>query len=232
MKKRIFLSFSFCALLLAGCTTNQTLSQISETKPSAAQVQTQPTLPALPGVPAQSLADGDYTLSVDKSTFFWHGEKIVGAEENGTITPLSGNMTVENGSIVSGNFEMDMNTIASVNKEGKKNMGLEKHLKSADFFDAVTFPKSSFMVTKMENIGNGLFRISGNLTIKDKTNPVTIASVQMNNDNGVLYTQGKFSVDRTLWDVRYGSGKFFQGLGDKVIKDNMDFAFQFSFEKK
>jgi len=36
---------------------------------------------------------------------------------------------------------------------------------------------------------------------------------------------GTAKLDRTKWDIRYGSGKFFQGLGDKMIYDDFEVTF-------
>lgn len=54
--------------------------------------------------------------------------------------------------------------------------GVEKrdqHLKSPDFFDVAKFPKMTFKSTKVEKAGEKL-KVTGDLTIKDKTKPVTL----------------------------------------------------------
>lgn len=49
----------------------------------------------------------------------------------------------------------------------------DAHLRSADFFDAETFPRMTFRSTKIEKAGDGEFKVTGDLTIKDSTRPVT-----------------------------------------------------------
>jgi hypothetical protein len=44
----------------------------------------------------------------------------------------------------------------------------------------------------------------------------------------LVSAKATFEIDRTEWDIKYGSGKFFKDLGDKVINDN----FQISFDLK
>ena len=50
----------------------------------------------------------------------------------------------------------------------------DDHLKSADFFDAARFPKIHFKSTSVERVGADLYRVHGDLTIRDVTRPVTL----------------------------------------------------------
>jgi len=62
------------------------------------------------------------------------------------------------------------------------------------------------------------------LTIKDISHPVSfIASVEIITD--FLHSLGEIVIDRTMYNIRYGSGKFLQNLGDNLIHD--DFVLQF-----
>jgi len=58
------------------------------------------------------------------------------------------------------------------------------------------------------------YGIIADLTIKGKTNPVTF-DLEMNGDTATA----DLTIDRTKYDVKYGSGSIFDGLGDKVIYD-------------
>ena len=65
--------------------------------------------------------------------------------------------------------------------------------------------------------GNGT--VDGKLTIKDSTNPIEFkAAVQKNADGTWFYAN--IVVDRTKYNIRYGSGSFFENLGDKTIYDD------------
>ncbi len=61
---------------------------------------------------------------------------------------------------------------------------------------------------------NNLAEAKGKLTIKGITNPLSFTVTK----NGNTYT-ASIAVDRSKFDVRYGSGSFFENLGDKVIAD-------------
>jgi polyisoprenoid-binding protein YceI len=47
------------------------------------------------------------------------------------------------------------------------------HLRSADFFDVEKFPTASFKSTRVEDLGGDKYRISGDLTIRGVTKPVS-----------------------------------------------------------
>lgn len=65
------------------------------------------------------------------------------------------------------NLEID---IASIDTREPKR---DDHLRSADFFDAASFPKMTFKSTKIARKGDDELELTGDLTIKDITHPVT-----------------------------------------------------------
>lgn len=102
---------------------------------------------------------------------------------------------------------------------------LETHLKSADFFDVEKFPTSTFVITSAEQQAEeGRYKISGNLTIKDKTNNIEFFATLR--DDGAKYTAvtDTITIDRTKWDIVYGSGQGLKELTDKVIADPISFV--------
>lgn len=166
-----------------------------------------------------NLADftGKHNIDTEKSSITWAG-KGVGKEHSGTINLKSGFFEVKNNEIVQAEFTIDMTSI----KDGSNIKQLETHLKSDDFFAVEKFSEAKIVATKIEKISSNQFKISAALTIKNITNPVTFfVTLESNEDNLVAKTQ--FSIDRTRWNIRYGSGSFFQNLGDKMIADEIDF---------
>ena len=125
-----------------------------------------------------------------------------------------------------------MNTIVNLDipadKEG--NGKLVGHLKSADFFDVEKFPSAAFTVTGYEMVdGKGM--LSGNLKMKDKENNVTFpVSMTVDGDSFTL-TSETFTIDRSKWDVRYGSKSFFDDLGDKFIDNDIELKVMLSAKK-
>ena len=136
--------------------------------------------------------------------------------------PKNGNLTWDAGTLTGGSFEIDMNSITDTDLEGEYAGKLVGHLKSDDFFGVAKYPTSKFVITKaIPQDTKGNYKIVGNLTIKEKTNEVKFLAV-VSESNGTINASGKITVDRSEYDVRFGSGSFFDGLGDKTIYDEFD----------
>jgi polyisoprenoid-binding protein YceI len=127
---------------------------------------------------------------------------------------------IENGQLMGGTVEVDMNTIEDKN-HGRDN-GLIKHLKDPDFFDVKKFLFSTIAITRVASINVVDKEITGNLTIKGVTHPVTFPA-KMEVKDGIVNANGKLVIDRTDWGIRYNSGKFYDKLADKTISDSIEF---------
>jgi polyisoprenoid-binding protein YceI len=163
-----------------------------------------------------------YMANTDKSMIEWKGFKPTGSH-NGTIAITEGNVNVNAGTIESGSFAIDMNSIVvtDIPAEDEGNGKLVGHLKNSDFFDVETYPSAKFEVTAIETI-EGKTILSGNLTLKDATNNISFpVATQMNGDLMTL-TSDTFTIDRSKWNIKHGSKSFFDNLGDKFINDDME----------
>ena len=86
----------------------------------------------------------------------------------------------------------------------------DKHLKSAEIFDVAQFPTARFVGDKFTFEGDKVTAVSGNLTIKGKTQPVTFKANQFAcYDSPMLKREvcgGDFeaTIDRTAFGVDYG----------------------------
>ncbi|MFL1013312.1 YceI family protein [Flavisericum labens] len=163
-----------------------------------------------------------YKADLDESTVEWKGFKPTG-EHFGTIAIERGSFDVTNGNIVGGSFIIDMKSIVvkDMPADDKMNIKLTGHLKSPDFFDVDTHPSAGFTITGIQEV-NGKTMLSGNLTIKDIKNNITIpVSVSHAGDQLTLESE-TFTIDRSKWNVKYGSKSFFDNLGDKFINDDIE----------
>lgn len=165
-------------------------------------------------------------INMDLSTLAWEGTKVTG-KHDGTIGLSSGELYLVDNQIVGGNIVIDMTEIVVLDLEDPEtNARLQGHLESDDFFSVATYPEATFEmanIVKRENAAEGEpnYTISGNLTIKGITHGITFpAHVQM--EDGVMTAKADFDLDRTMWDVRFGSGRFFDNLGDNLIHDNFN----------
>ena len=160
--------------------------------------------------------DVTYTVNVDESTIEWQGFEPTGTH-NGSINRESGTYTTYSGTIQSSAFVIAMSSI----KESEDNARLEGHLKSADFFDIEKFPTAGFKISGLVS-KDGNTMLSGNLTIKDTTNNVTFPVTVVLEDDTLTLSSEVFTIDRSKWNVRYGSKSFFDNLKDKFINDDIE----------
>ncbi len=163
------------------------------------------------------------TVGVDTnaSVINWKGYKVTGSH-TGTIKINAGNLQMQDDQLVGGSFTIDMKTINCTDMEGEYKGKLEGHLKSADFFGVEKHPTATFKITNVVSRGTpGAYKITGDLTIKETTKPVRF-NVNIAEEDGKQIATGDVQIDRADFDIRYGSGSFFDSLGDKTIYDEFD----------
>lgn len=153
------------------------------------------------------------TADTQKTTLNWLGEKVLG-QHTGTINLKDGWLNFNNNKIESGEFNIDMTSL----KESESNQMLEKHLKSDDFFGVEKFPLATLALTGSDSFEKGSATVRGTLTIKGITNPVEFKALLQKKDEGTWFF-ANLVIDRTKYNIRYGSGSFFDNLGDKAIYD-------------
>jgi polyisoprenoid-binding protein YceI len=165
-----------------------------------------------------------FEIDTKASKVYWTGKKVTG-EHTGYLSIANGTVQVENNVVISANLTMDMNTIVCTDLEaGEWNDKLVGHLKSDDFFSTGKFPNAKFNITSVKKSAGGEYSVVGDMTIKGITNEISFPA-KINVENGNLVAEGTATLDRTKWNVQYGSGKFFSGLGDKMIYDEFDIKF-------
>lgn len=166
------------------------------------------------------------TIDVNRSVVAWKGTKVTG-QHDGTIGLASGELYLVDDQIVGGNIVIDMTQIVVLDIEDPEtNARLKGHLESDDFFSVATYPDATFemaQIEKLENAEEGQpnYTIRGNLTIKGITHGVSFPAYVSVQD-GVVTAEADFDLDRTMWDVRFGSGRFFEDLGDNLIHDDFN----------
>ena len=156
-------------------------------------------------------------VNVAKSNIVWKAYKVTGSH-TGNIELKSGMLDFDGDKLVGGSFEIDMTTITCTDLEGEYNQKLVGHLKSDDFFGVEKFPVAQLEITQVISRGTpGDYKIVGDLTIKGITKEVRfMAKVNPNQATAAI------TVDRSEFNVRYGSGSFFENLGDKTIYDEFE----------
>jgi polyisoprenoid-binding protein YceI len=161
----------------------------------------------------------NYNVDVKTSKITWLGKKVTG-EHTGAVALKGGSLIVEGDKITGGKFEVDLNTMTCSDIENAEYNGkLIGHLKSDDFFSAEKFPTATLVIKKAEYKDATNVEFTADLTIKGITKEIKFSSVAKVS-GAKLAAKSTIVVDRTLFDIKYGSASFFESIGDKAIENN------------
>lgn len=152
-------------------------------------------------------------VNTGQSSVKWLGKKI-GGKHDGNIQLSSGYLELEGDKILAGSFVVDMTSITNNDLKDDSNQKLVGHLKSDDFFGVEKYPTATFDLRQSSNFSNGKATVSGEITIKGKKENISFEVER----SGKEYS-ATVDIDRSKFDVRYGSKKFFDNLGDSAIND-------------
>jgi len=168
-----------------------------------------------------------YKVDTQKSHVSWLGKKVIG-QHNGTIQIHKGSVIIDD-QIFTGHFIIDMKTIVNLDlADAAYNKKLVGHLNSKDFFSVEKYPTAKFEIIKAipytgKDKKDANYMVYGKLTIKGITHEIFFPALIEKNKTGFL-ANAKFLIDRTRWNIRYGSGSFFSNLGNKAIDNNIEFG--------
>jgi polyisoprenoid-binding protein YceI len=167
----------------------------------------------------------NYRVDIKSSTLEWEAKKVTG-QHVGTIALGESTLIIEKKKITGANLIVDMNTLVNTDLTDRGyNQKLIGHLKSDDFFGVAKFPQSTLEVKKVEAKSDKLYHFTADLTIKGITAPVEF-NAEVNEVSGQFTATGVMTVNRTKYGIKYGSGSFFEGLGDKMIYDDFTLKFK------
>ena len=153
---------------------------------------------------------------VKQSNIEWKAYKVTGSHK-GNVSLKSGSLAFENEKLVGGSFIMDMTSITCTDLDGEYKNKLEGHLKSDDFFGVSKYATSTLELVSVKSVGKNVYDVKGKLTIKQITKPISFkVSVYGKKANASI------KVDRTDFDIKYGSGSYFDDLADNIIYDEFD----------
>lgn len=163
------------------------------------------------------------TVSTTDSKVVWKGYKVAGSHE-GTIALKSGTLRFDGETLTGGEFTIDMTSLESTDLSGEYKDKLDGHLKSDDFFGVSNYPTAKMVFNSVKATGKNSYEVTGDLTIKGQTHPATFEiSVYGSKASATL------KIDRSKYNVRYGSASFYNDLKDKVIYDEFDIVADLQF---
>lgn len=164
-----------------------------------------------------------YNVVTAETSIDWVGAKPAG-KHTGTLSVSAGSVVVDGGKLISGEFTLDMNSINVTDLQGDDKMYLEGHLKGtakpedADhFFNVTKFPTGTFVLKAFDGT-----TVSGDLTIKGTTKPVSFPAKVTVSDSEVSLVSETFTINRVDFGVNYGSKSIFDNLKDKFINDEIE----------
>lgn len=221
MSRKVLLATGAISLgvILAGC-NNQPAPDPTSLPTESETSQVQGT-----SVEVATMEGNHYLVDTDQSTVHWFAQKaVVDTKHNGTVEIKEGTIVLnqDNTDLKGAEFVLDMTTINDQDLSGAMKEKLEGHLKSDDFFAVEAHPTATLIVTSVEQIADGGHMLHGDLTIKGVTNPVSFpADVTLTGD--VITANADLTIDRSQWDVQFGSDTFFDDLGDNLIENEITF---------
>jgi len=173
------------------------------------------------------LPEGEYQIDTGQSIVEWFGRNP-NTKHFGTVRISKGQIQIENGNMT-GTVEIDMNSIENTNLKGDELQPvLVSHLKSEDFFLVKAFPKAKFIINggklaEEPYISSPNYEVSGTLKLRGVKADLTFASTIASADDNGLVAEAHFDIDRTRWNVTYGSTRFFENLGMHLVFDLISF---------
>ena len=176
-----------------------------------------------PPVP-QAPDDRTYAVNRAESSIEWIGRNL-NSTHRGTIAIADGTLEFRNRRLDSGRISIDMRSIKNTDIDDTDlRRLLESHLESDDFFDVERFPTAELAIHSATPLAGATpgapnQQIAGELTVKDATHPIEFPAVVSLRDDRALVAVAQIEIDRTRWNVLYGSGRFFQMLGKHLVND-------------
>ncbi|PWA11026.1 YceI family protein [Flavobacterium laiguense] len=157
-----------------------------------------------------------YKIDPSKSIVNWTGKKITG-QHSGTVLFKEGYLVFKDKKVTGGNFTVNMKSLSNTDQTGSSKLKLEGHLKSEDFFSVDNFSTTTLVFKSIATKGNNTYLINADLTIKGITSSIQFDLVVTGNK-----ATASLTVNRTKYDIKYGSGSYFDDLGDKTIYDDFE----------
>lgn len=177
--------------------------------------------------PEPVLKDGVYRLDPAASILEWTGRNF-NNRHYGRIPFSVGEIVITDGELHGGKITLDMTGISNLDLQDETyRQMLISHLKSDDFFAVDRYPAASITLSGWQPIagatpGTPDHTVQGELTIKGITREVKFPIAIAPQEDGSLKAQAAFDIDRTAWNINYGSGKLFEKLGMHLVHDRID----------
>ena len=154
-------------------------------------------------------------FDLKKGGITWTGSEIV-KSHTGSLKFSSASLSLDDINTPQGVFTVDMTSLTNDDMTGVYKNKLEGHLKSDDFFSVDKHPEATLVVKKVNSHSNNSYKLTGDLTIKGITHTVDFSLIIYEDR-----VESELTFDRSKYDIQFGSGSFFENLGDNLILDEI-----------
>jgi len=219
MKNLLFVTMFFaCVAMVSSCKSDGKKGAAAKTETPAADTNK--------GIQASK---GQSYMVDPQSKINWTGSKPAG-KHMGTINISAGKLLVANGTVVGGNFDIDMNTITCTDLQGDAKSDLEAHLKGTakgkedHFFNVAKYPTASYKITKVTSLVNdpaASHLVYGTLNLKGIDKEVGFKAKIESNGEVFKISSPDFTINRTDWGIKFMSKNFMDDIKDKFINDDI-----------
>ncbi len=158
-------------------------------------------------------------VNIEESSVKWTGVQLSGKSHYGTLSFKSADLSFSDERLIGGNFVVDMTSLTVDDLTGRGKKSLEGHLKADDFFSVNDFNFSKLELNAVNMVSENEYSAEGDLTIKGYTHKAKVSFYKEDDSKNL---KAKLVFDRSKYNVRYGSGSFFENLGDKLILDDIE----------
>jgi polyisoprenoid-binding protein YceI len=162
---------------------------------------------------------GTYTVDTSHSHVGFVARHAMVTKVRGSFNEFQATASFDPSDLAASRAEVTID-VASIDTRSEQRDG---HLRSGDFFDVESYPTLRFVSTQVELVDESTLRVSGDLTIKDVTKPVSIdfeytgtARDPFGNDR--VGFEGSVVVNRKDWDLTWNAALETGGVlvSDKV----------------
>jgi polyisoprenoid-binding protein YceI len=175
-----------------------------------------------------ALADvtGDYTVDVQHTRIGIRARHAMVTTVRGAFTDFTGTAHLDTAKPAASSVTLRIAT-ASIDTGTPDR---DTHLRSADFLDVEKYPEMVFTSTEVEQIDDDVYRVTGDLTIKDVTRPVSIdftltGSAEDPFGNTRVGFEGALAIKRSDWELTYNA---ILETGGVLISDRIQVEFDVS----
>ncbi|MFJ2588811.1 YceI family protein [Streptomyces sp. NPDC087538] len=176
--------------------------------------------------PALAALTGEYTIDPAHSSIGFTVRHAMVTNVRGSFGEHEGTLKLDGSNPANSTASIDVR-IASVDTGIADRDG---HLVSGDFFDAEKFPLMTFRSTQAEQLGGDTYRVTGDLTIKDVTRPLSI-DLEFNGSATDVYGnervgfEGSTNILRSDWGLTWNAAL---ETGGVMVSDKVKLSFDIS----